>query len=68
MIVIPGEPEPGHVRLATSELFKRILIDQIESGLRFHRLMKVMALRRSCGVEPGVSTISVRLPPRLAKD
>lgn len=68
MIVIPGEP--SHVRntLATSELFKRILIDEIESGLRFHRLMKVMELRRSCGVEPGVSTISVRLPPRLAKD
>lgn len=69
MIAVPGSPEPArHYSMAGSaELFKRELLAQAEAGLRFHRLIQVMQLRRSCGVGPFEGTVSVRVPSRYAK-
>lgn len=69
MIIVPGEPEPQfHNSMLTTDLFKQEILYQIECGSQFYRLMQVARLRESCGVKPQGCTVSVRLPPRYAKD
>lgn len=66
MIIIPGEPEPKPANsLLTTDLFRGLLHRIAKNSLRFHQMMRIAELRRSCSVTgSNEARVSVRLPYR----
>lgn len=60
--------QPSRTRLLGLEYFRFEAEQALKNHGHFESMMRVAALRKSCGVEPEpTSTINVRLPPRYLK-
>lgn len=61
---IPLLNQSSRNRLLTLEYFRFEAELALKNHLRLEALMRVAALRKSCGATSPESTVSVRLPPR----
>jgi hypothetical protein len=57
---------PASNKLLSAEMFRADAEKILENWKAFEARRRVAELRKSCGVEPKLSTINIRRPPRYA--
>lgn len=64
MIIIPGEPEPKKEALFAPELIAAMANDFLDRSADFAARVRLWELRKSCGVEPELTTLTIRRSAR----
>jgi hypothetical protein len=63
-IIGANSPTNQAIGLFSSSLYAKEAVKILENGTVFDNLVKINELRKSCGVEPSKTTITIRRPAR----